>query len=149
MPVLDFNKLESNHSKTDPEQFNFPTYEDSSSITNTERSAPAFSDRESPLLSPKDERPLCDFADCAKDKKSWGQCSKSFCWGSLQVGGCGRNFCRDHDGRYLIDSSQFRGLVCIECAPKIEQKKRQVNWGLLVLTLIVSVVLFICIVVYA
>ena len=67
----------------------------------------------------------------------------------MKVGGCGRNFCRDHDGRYLIDASQYRGHVCIECAPKIEQQRRHVNWGLLALTLVFAVVLFVCIIVYA
>ena len=38
-------------------------------------------------------------------------------------GACGRKFCNDHDGKFEIRDSKFKGYVCSQCAPKVNRCK--------------------------
>ena len=56
-----------------------------------------------------DSLPKCEFLGCRSGLIIDGHCEGRLCW----AGGCGRNFCMRHNGMHLVDSSAYRGTVCI------------------------------------
>ena len=65
-------------------------------------------------------RQSCGFFGCESDTQAIGKCTAYI----FNIGCCERNFCINHDGKSLVETSEYRGKICIECAPKV-QKTRQ------------------------
>ena len=64
------------------------------------------------------------------------------------MGGCGRNFCPTHDGRHLIDASEYRGKICIECAPEVEERRKMTYWAVFAVVMILAILVLVLIIAY-
>ena len=62
---------------------------------------------------------ICQIDGCKSGLKIQGICSKGVCC----RGACGRKFCNDHDGKFDIRDSKFKGHICSQCAPRVNRCK--------------------------
>lgn len=74
-----------------------------------------------------------------------GQCTA----GLFGSGACGRNYCMNHDGRQLVQTSEYRGKVCLECAPKVQKTRTCVIVLSFVTVLIIALIVIALVIRYA
>jgi len=53
----------------------------------------------------------------------------------------------NHNGLHLVDSSAYRGLVCIECAPKINKRRQNICIAVFAFAVLALILLFVWIII--